>query len=101
MHRQQRRLHRQFSILGRKVPGGPRMIDAFLNGRLQRVRVPLGLLLILGGMLWFLPILGLWMIPLGLLLLAVDIPALQPGVSAAVIRARRLIRLWLGRPSRG
>jgi hypothetical protein len=38
---------------------------------------PAGLLLILGGLLSFLPILGIWMLPLGLLLLAEDLPVLR------------------------
>jgi hypothetical protein len=41
------------------------------------LRVPAGLLLILGGLLSFLPILGIWMLPLGLLLLAEDLPSLR------------------------
>jgi hypothetical protein len=41
------------------------------------VRVPLALLLIVGGVAGFLPVLGFWMIPLGLLLLAQDVPFLQ------------------------
>ena len=53
------------------------------------VRVPLAVLLILGGLVSFLPFLGLWMLPLGLLLLAVDVPLAQPAVTAAVIRGRR------------
>lgn len=36
------------------------------------IRIPTGLLLILGGVLWFLPIVGLWMLPVGLALLADD-----------------------------
>ena len=40
-------------------------------------RLPVGLLLCVGGLLWILPVLGLWMLPLGLLLLAEDIPALH------------------------
>lgn len=41
-------------------------------------RIPTAGLLIFGGFLGFLPILGFWMVPLGLVLLAVDLPALQP-----------------------
>jgi len=41
------------------------------------LRIPAGLLLILGGLLFFLPILGIWMLPLGLLLLAEDLPVLR------------------------
>ncbi|TCS32043.1 hypothetical protein EDC15_11377 [Acetobacter aceti NBRC 14818] len=37
------------------------------------IRVPSGLLFCVGGVLSFLPVLGLWMLPLGLLLLAEDV----------------------------
>ncbi len=40
-------------------------------------RMPSAVLLTLGGMAGFLPILGFWMLPLGLLLLAVDVPRLR------------------------
>src|SRR3954469_21483277 len=43
----------------------------------RRVRVPLGLLFILGSFAFILPIFGLWMLPVGLLLLAEDVPALR------------------------
>ena len=41
------------------------------------VRIPLAILLVVGGILSFLPILGLCMLPLGLLLIAQDVPLLQ------------------------
>ena len=41
------------------------------------VRIPLAILLVVGGVFSFLPILGLWMLPLGLLLIAQDVPFLQ------------------------
>jgi hypothetical protein len=40
------------------------------------VRIPLGLGLILGGTFSFLPVLGVWMLPLGLLLLGRDVPVI-------------------------
>ena len=36
------------------------------------MRIGLGILLLLGGFLWFLPLVGAWMLPLGLLILSVD-----------------------------
>src|SRR5688572_5882543 len=42
------------------------------------VRIPLALALIAGGFVGFLPILGFWMIPLGLVLIAQDVPLLRP-----------------------
>ena len=56
------------------------------------IRFPLALLLIVGGVLSFLPILGIWMLPLGLLLLAVDLPVLRSPISALIIRGRRKTR---------
>ena len=59
---------------------------AVLTYRLQKksqrylpplVRAALGLLLICSGLLGFLPVLGFWMIPLGLGVLATDIPPLR------------------------
>jgi len=41
------------------------------------VRLPLGGVFILGSCLFILPIFGLWMLPVGLLLLAEDFPALR------------------------
>lgn len=41
------------------------------------VRIPSGICLIAGGVFSFLPLLGAWMLPLGLLLLAADVPILQ------------------------
>jgi hypothetical protein len=44
----------------------------------RMVRVPAAVLLTLGGVFSILPVFGIWMLPLGLLLLAVDLPALRP-----------------------
>ena len=41
------------------------------------LRIPAGVLLIVGGLLSFLPILGLWMLPLGAVLLSDDFRSLQ------------------------
>ena len=41
------------------------------------VRIAIGILLVLGGFVGFLPILGFWMVPLGLLVLSMDIPAVR------------------------
>jgi hypothetical protein len=41
------------------------------------LRIPVGSLLIFGGILGFLPLVGFWMLPLGLALLADDVPLLR------------------------
>jgi|SRR3972149_6516859 len=38
------------------------------------LRKTIGVLLVIGGLLGFLPVLGYWMLPLGLALLAIDFP---------------------------
>jgi asparagine N-glycosylation enzyme membrane subunit Stt3 len=48
------------------------------------VRLVVALLLIVGGLFSFLPILGLWMLPLGLLFIAQDVPLLQKTLSQSV-----------------
>ncbi|MGQ0740841.1 MAG: hypothetical protein ACT4OG_00900 [Alphaproteobacteria bacterium] len=56
---------------------GPRVGFGRFSIKLPRnkaLRIGLGLLLCLGAVFWFLPILGLWMLPLGILVLAVDFP---------------------------
>jgi hypothetical protein len=45
--------------------------------RSRWARIPAGILLILGGCLAILPVFGLWMLPLGFMLLADDVPALR------------------------
>ena len=85
------RLQRQFDSLRAAVPwldGWIRRVQADQTGI---VRVPVALLLIVGGFFAFLPVLGLWMIPLGLMLLAVDVPFLRGPVSALVVRTRRRV----------
>jgi hypothetical protein len=53
------------------------------------VRLPLGILFLLGSFLFILPIFGLWMLPVGLLLLAEDVPALR--------RLRNRVLNWIER----
>lgn len=88
--REERRLDRQFGVLSKSVPGLGAPLRAVRPGGFARMfRVPVAGLLVLGGLFSFLPVLGIWMLPLGLLLLAVDVPALRRPVSAFTIRGRR------------
>ncbi|MDX5416121.1 MAG: hypothetical protein LPK88_07355 [Alphaproteobacteria bacterium] len=60
-----------------RVPGPPLL------------RILIGIALIFAGVLGFLPVLGFWMLPLGVLVLSVD---LHP-----VRRWRRRVEVWWGR----
>ncbi len=99
--RHRRRLDRQFSALARISPLLKRLIVIVHRKIGVLLRVPLAVLLLVGGVLSFLPFLGLWMIPLGLMVLAIDIPVLQPIVSTGMIRMRRRWQLWRRRRAKG
>ena len=53
------------------------------------IRLVTGVLLVIGGILGFLPVLGFWMIPLGILFLSVDLHVVR--------RWRRQVEVRLGR----
>lgn len=57
--------------------------------RNRLVRTIVGLLLLIGGIFGFLPVLGFWMIPLGLIVLSVDFPLVR--------RISRRLAVWWGR----
>lgn len=59
--------------------------------RSRLARTIIGLLLLIGGILGFLPVLGFWMIPLGLIVLSVDFPIVR--------RLRRRLAVRWGRTS--
>jgi hypothetical protein len=63
---------------GRLPRWGGRFVAWLRRPGSRWVRLPLGIVLILGGIVGFLPILGFWMVPLGLAVIALDLPLLQP-----------------------
>ncbi len=58
------------------------------------LRLPVGGLLVVGGLFSILPFLGIWMLPLGILLLAYDVPFLKPPAGWALVRGEHLWRKW-------
>jgi hypothetical protein len=99
--RRERRFQRQFDALERLVPPLRGPMSTLRRDSWFPVRFPLALLLIAGGVFSFLPVLGIWMLPLGLLLLAVDLPILRGPISVLIIRTRRkgriLAKRWRAR----
>ena len=62
---------------------------AWARSRLPRgVRTLIGVLLIIGGFFGFLPVLGFWMIPLGLGFIALDVPPLRRRLTGLLRRHR-------------
>ncbi|MCO5158192.1 MAG: hypothetical protein M9945_15820 [Aquamicrobium sp.] len=73
---ERRRAKRRISVLGRE----------FAMPQSRALRITIGVLLVFFGMLGFLPVLGFWMIPLGILVLSYEF--------ATVRRWRRRFELW-------
>ena len=66
-----------------------KLINFLRKPRLRWLRLSVGILLIIGGCFWFLPILELEMIPIGLMLLAIDVPFLRGPVSRMIAWGER------------
>lgn len=100
--RTERVLHRRLDRLEQRLP---RPLAAWLAHLRQPsaswVRVPLGVLLVVGGVLGFLPVLGFWMVPLGLVLLALDFALLRRPTATLIVGGERgwsrLRRRWRGK----
>src|SRR4051794_246640 len=76
-------------LIERLPPRWQRTVGWLRRPSARWARIPGGILLIFGGFLAILPIFGLWMIPLGLVLLAEDVPLLG--------RLRERTLAWLER----
>jgi len=78
-------IDRHFAWFETKLPPGPAKFAGWLRKPSSKlVRIPLALLLMLGGVFSILPVLGLWMLPLGLILIAQDIPVLEKPVAQSL-----------------
>ena len=88
------RLDRQFDRIQRRIPQSSGVLAGLRRPGARWLRIPLGLLLVLGGIFSFLPVLGIWMLPLGLLLLALDLAFLQGPVNMAILRGMRKWTTW-------
>ena len=71
---------------GHRIQIGSRSIPLPASRALRTV---IGVLLILAGLVGFLPVLGFWMIPLGLIVLSIDLPWAR--------RGRRRLVVWFHR----
>lgn len=83
------RLERLFTEIAVKLPWAADFLNWLRTPKNAIVRLPVAFLLILGGIFSFLPLLGIWMLPLGLLILAIDVVVLQEPVTRWIIIAKR------------
>lgn len=79
----------------------PRPLGRFVlwlrKPELRWVRLVAGVLFVLLGCVGFLPVLGFWMVPLGLILLAQDIVFLRRPILAAITWTEDKFKGWRGR----
>ena len=95
-------LDRAFEGLERETPDTITHILRWVRDPKSRwIRLPLGILCIIASFFWFLPIVGLEYFPIGLLLIAEDVPFLRRPVARMMlwleekwVRLRRRYREW-------
>jgi hypothetical protein len=84
-------LDEELDRLQKRLPGH---VSSFMqkvrSPAVKPYRIPAGIALTVGGVVGFLPILGFWMVPLGLAVLAQDVPVMRPPLA-------RLLRKINGR----
>lgn len=88
------RINRQFDRIQRRFPATRGFLEWLRGPRSRIFRIPISIILILGGIFSFLPILGIWMLPLGLLLLALDLAFLRTPIAGAILRTMRKWQNW-------
>lgn len=92
-------LDRAFDGLEEEAPDWLSKFIAWVRDPKSRwVRIPLGLLFIAASFFWFLPVLGVEFFPIGLLLIAQDIPFMRRPVGKFLLwleaKWRNLKRRW-------
>lgn len=91
-------LDRSFSRLAEQLPpAGARMIERLRKPGASFARIPLGVVLVLAGFVGFLPVLGFWMVPLGLVLLAQDVPLLHGPLARLIDWIANKVESWRGK----
>lgn len=98
-------LDKAFTRLGHMLPPKPARALKWLHSPQSRwVRLPLGVLCIIAGFFWFLPVVGLEFLPIGLLLIAQDVPFMRRPVGLATLKlldgVDRIMKWWKTRKSR-
>lgn len=89
----ERELDEAFDHLQRELPSFLAGTMRWLRRPASRlIRLPLGILLIVLSFFWFLPVIGIELLPIGLLLISFDIPFLRRPMARAVLW---LLRKWV------
>ena len=95
----ERHRERRLELLIRRLPARLQDMVRWLRRPQARwLRLPAGLFFILGGLLAILPVFGLWMLPLGVVLLAEDIPPLRRWTGRKLEWIEQERPHWMGLP---
>lgn len=79
-------LERAFDELEQQTPDRiTRAIHWLRDPKSRWVRLPVGILCILASFFWFLPVIGIELLPIGLLLIAQDVPFLRRPVGRMML----------------
>lgn len=78
----------------RLSPRAARLVGWLRRPSSRLLRIPLAIALIVGGVFSFLPVLGLWMLPLGMILIAQDVAWLRRPVIRCLAWAERRMARW-------
>ena len=88
---------RRLQLLVRRLPPRVQAAVRWLRRPTARwMRIPAGLLLIVGSLFFILPVFGLWMLPLGLVLLAEDVPPLRRATGRVLAWIEQRRPHWMG-----
>jgi hypothetical protein len=89
----------RLELLVRRLPQRFQTVVRWLRRPAARwVRIPAGLLLIVASLFSILPIFGLWMLPLGLVLLAEDVPPVRRAIDRVLAWIEQRRPHWMGLP---
>lgn len=89
----ERKIRHRFEQFERKLPHAFAQASRWLRES-RWLRIPVGVLFIIGGIFGALPVLGFWMLPVGLMLLALDLPFLQRPVRRTLTWGERRWTRW-------
>jgi hypothetical protein len=91
---------RRMNLLIHRLPASFQKPARWLRQPSSRwVRIPVGILLIIGSFLSILPVFGLWMLPLGMVMLAQDVPFIKRLIDRLLAWIEWKHPKWLGLPA--
>ncbi|MGE0372604.1 MAG: hypothetical protein AB7Q01_12015 [Gammaproteobacteria bacterium] len=99
---QDRQRERRIGLLVRRLPVfAQKMVNWLRRPSSRWVRIPAAILLMAGSLLAILPVFGVWMLPVGLVLLAEDVGPLRRMTDRVLAWIEHRHPRWMGLPSGG